>query len=181
MTRGTIKTIMGPMFAGKTSQLMQDILWHDHQGRKILVIKPSQDDRYSKTQIVTHNALCYDCISIPGWAQFDSANYDGCDIVFIDEVQFMDTVATIGEITYLTDTGIDVVVAGLNQDTSGMPFETTAMIAAMSDEIVHLQAICSESGKPATRTQRLHDGNDRVAVGSVGMYAPRNIEHWKPK
>jgi thymidine kinase len=99
--------------------------------------------------------------------------------VFIDEIQFMDTLETIENVTAMLVDGINVVAAGLDQDSRGRPFETTAMLLALSDEVKKIQAICTICGKAATKTYRCNtDNNERVAVGSTGMYEPRCLEHW---
>ena len=65
--RGTLETIVGAMFAGKTSELLKRILWAEHQGKKIIVLKPKIDDRYSKQLIMTHNDLSHECKAINSW------------------------------------------------------------------------------------------------------------------
>ena len=65
--RGTLETIVGAMFAGKTSELLKRILWAEHQGKKIIVLKPQIDDRYSKQLIMTHNDLSHECKAINNW------------------------------------------------------------------------------------------------------------------
>ena len=65
--RGTLETIVGAMFAGKTSELLKRILWAEHQGKKIIVLKPKIDDRYSKQLIMTHNDLSHECQAINNW------------------------------------------------------------------------------------------------------------------
>ena len=65
--RGNLETIVGAMFAGKTSELLKRILWANHQNKKIVVIKPSIDDRYSESKIITHNDLSHECFSMKSW------------------------------------------------------------------------------------------------------------------
>ena len=65
--RGSLETIVGAMFAGKTSELLKRILWAKHQNKKIVVIKPSVDDRYSESKIITHNDLSHECFSMKNW------------------------------------------------------------------------------------------------------------------
>ena len=71
--RGTLETIVGAMFAGKTSELLKRILWAKHQNKKTLVIKPSIDNRYSEKLIITHNNLSHDCYSMKNWQETNSA------------------------------------------------------------------------------------------------------------
>lgn len=172
------------MYAGKTSKLLQRILWDTHQNRQVLVVKPSLDDRYSDDHIETHNRLSFPCFAMNQWSDvFDRYDIDSIDLntVFLDEIQFMDTADTVNAVNLFLERKIDVVAAGLDQDSRGQPFETTAMLLAMSDTVEKIQSICSVTGKPATKTQRMTDKDDRVAVGSIGMYEPRCLEHWSPK
>ena len=102
--RGTLETIVGGMFAGKTSELLKRILWAKHQEKKILVIKPSIDDRYSEKLIITHNNLSHECYAMKDW---DLTNKDyilskkNYDVIFLDEIQFMHPSKTIDNIENL--------------------------------------------------------------------------------
>ena len=169
------------MYAGKTSNILQDILWINHCSRNVLVIKPKIDDRYAEDSIATHDRLSFPCFSMDNWQHvldnYTLAPYN-YDTVFIDEVQFMDTTETLQNVSNMLSAGVNVVAAGLNQDSQGQPFETTAMLMAMSDEIKLITSTCTQCGLPATKTQRMSDSGGRVAVGSVGMYEPRCINHW---
>ena len=92
--RGNLETIVGAMFAGKTSELLKRILWAKHQNKKIIVIKPSIDNRYSNEKIITHNDLSHECYSMSNWDTtlkkfvFEKSKVD---MVFLDEIKFMDT------------------------------------------------------------------------------------------
>lgn len=181
---GKLKTIVGPMYAGKTSSILQEILWINHCNHRVLVIKPKIDNRYSQDHVETHNRLSYPCFAMNQWQEVLDKhtlmpyNYH---TVFLDEIQFMDTDETLLQVNTMLKSGVNVVTAGLNQDSRGVPFETTARLMALSDEIKLIEAICTVCGKPATKTQRMNSAGDRVAVGSVGMYEPRCLEHWEPR
>ena len=73
--RGTLETIVGAMFAGKTSELLKRILWAKHQNKKIIVIKPVIDNRYSETKIITHNDLSHECFAMQNWEQVNQNFY----------------------------------------------------------------------------------------------------------
>ena len=87
--RGTLETIVGAMFAGKTSELLKRILWAEHQGKKILVIKPKIDNRYSENLISTHNDLSHECFTMNDWNEvkskfvLDKNNFDVLFLVFL--------------------------------------------------------------------------------------------------
>ena len=185
MTAGTLKTIAGPMYAGKTSAILKLILWINHCNHKVVVLKPNIDNRYSKDNIETHNRLSFPCFAMESWQHaldnhtFQPYNYN---TVFIDEIQFMDTKETVDNVTTMLERGIHVVAAGLDQDSAGVPFETTAMLLALSDEVEKIQAVCTQCGKPATKTQRLEGAEEgRVLVGSKGTYEPRCVTHWEAR
>ena len=96
--RGKLETIVGAMFAGKTSELLKRILWAKHQSKKIIVIKPVIDNRYDQEKIITHNDLSHDCFSMNDWKHVNSNfkfNKNIVDVVFLDEIQFMNTDETL--------------------------------------------------------------------------------------
>ena len=182
---GKLTTIAGPMYAGKTSAILQQILWIKHCNNSVLVLKPNLDNRYSEEFIETHNRLKFPCYAMQDWDDaldkynFKAYNYN---TVFIDKVQFLDTAKTLDNINKMLFDGVNVVAAGLDQDSRGEPFETTAMLLALSDDIQKIKAICTVCGKSATKTQRSEEASDkRVEVGSVGLYEPRCLEHWTPR
>lgn len=150
----------------------------------MLVLKPDIDNRYADNHIATHDQLKFPCFPMKDWDHvLDNYNLMPYNFhtVFLDEVQFMDTERTLDEVSKMTVNGVNVVAAGLNQDSRGKPFETTAALLAMSDNIELITAICTQCGKHATKTQRLEASGDRVNVGSTGVYEPRCLEHWKPQ
>ena len=89
--RGQLDVYVGPMYAGKTSKLLQRVLWLSHQRKKVLVIKPSKDDRYSESEIVTHNQLSHPCMSVKSTTEFDQDHNvipEHFDTICLDEAQF---------------------------------------------------------------------------------------------
>ena len=108
--RGNLETIVGAMFAGKTSELLKRILWAKHQNKKIIVIKPSIDNRYSNEKIITHNDLSHECYAMNDWksALRDfNFNKKNVDVVFLDEIQFMNTQETLNNVEQILTNGID--------------------------------------------------------------------------
>jgi len=182
--RGTLETIVGAMFAGKTSELLKRILWAEHQGKKILVLKHRIDNRYSEKLISTHNNLSHECYAMDDWKDvhsyydFSNKNYD---VIFLDEIQFMDADETIFNVEKLLQTGIDVVCAGLDQDSRGKPWETSSYLLALADKITKIYGFCNVCGIEATKTYRKIEGGDRTQVGASNIYEPRCLKHWKPQ
>jgi len=182
--RGTLEVFAGPMYAGKTSKLLQRVLWLNHQHKKVLVIKPASDNRYSEDTIVTHNQLSYPCVSFSEFSEIKD-HYNimpyNFNTVCLDEVQFMNTTQTLSGVEEWLQNGVNVICVGLDQDSRGIPFETTSQLLGLAEKATKITTICNTCGKPATKTYRLKAQGDRVQVGSMGMYEPRCLEHWEPK
>ena len=182
--RGTLETIVGAMFAGKTSELLKRILWSEHQGKKILVIKPVIDNRYSKELISTHNNLTHKCHPMESWDDIKNKfnlTKKNFDILFFDEVQFMDAEKTVENIDYFLQEGIDIVCAGLDQDSRGKPWETSSLLLGLADKITKIYGFCNVCGVEATKTFRKIEGGSRTQVGASDIYEPRCLKHWDPR
>ena len=182
--RGTLETIVGAMFAGKTSELLKRILWAKHQGKKILVIKPSIDNRYAEKLIVTHNSLSHECYSMKDWKQTNLDNQlskEKYDVVFLDEIHFMETVTTLDNVEKMLNSEIDVICAGLDQDSRGKPWETSSFLLGLSDKITKIYGFCNVCGLEATKTYRKIEGGGRTQVGAANIYEPRCLKHWKAR
>ena len=182
--RGNLETIVGAMFAGKTSELLKRILWAKHQNKKIIVIKPSLDNRYSKEKIITHNDLSHECYAMKDWKDvLDNFNFlkENIEVVFLDEIQFMNTKDTLKNIENMLNEGIDVVCAGLDQDSRGKPWETSSMVLGLSDKILKIYGFCNVCGMEATKTYRKTEGGSRTKVGAANIYEPRCLKHWEPR
>ena len=182
--RGTLETIVGAMFAGKTSELLKRILWAKHQNKKIIVIKPNIDNRYSQEKIITHNDLSHECFAMKSWQNVNEnfiLDRKNTDVIFLDEIQFMDTIETIENIENILHKGIDVVCAGLDQDSRGKPWETSSMVLGLSDKIIKIYGFCNVCGMEATKTFRKTEGGGRKQVGAANIYEPRCLKHWEPR
>ena len=185
--RGKLEVIAGPMFAGKSSELLKRLLFIEHGGHKVLVLKPIVDDRYhNKDEIITHNKLRHPAVSVID-LELVKDNYTirpyNFHSVFIDEVQFFDTNETVWFVEEGLRSGVNFVVAGLDQDSRGVPFETTSRMLALADEVVKIKAFCTVCGLDAGKTQRLRatKNSERVKIGGAESYEPRCHEHWEPK
>ena len=175
---GWIEVICGCMFAGKTEELIRRINLLSYARKNILVFKPKIDDRYSTTEIASHAGSKVPCIVISEAKEIlNHVNYD-TDVVAIDEVQFFDEdVVDICE--YLADSGLRVMVAGLDKDFRGEPFGVLPDLLTRAEFVTKLTAVCAKCGAPATRTQRIINGkpasfNDPIVlVGAKEAYEPR--------
>lgn len=175
---GWLEVICGCMFAGKTEELIRRINVLSYARKNILVFKPKIDDRYSTTEIASHAGSKVPCIVISEAKEIlNHVNYD-TDVVAIDEVQFFDEdIVDICE--YLADSGLRVMVAGLDKDFRGEPFGVLPDLLTRAEFVTKLTAVCAKCGAPATRTQRIINGkpasfNDPIVlVGAKEAYEPR--------
>jgi len=187
---GKIETIVGPMYAGKTSELLKRILWLKHQNLNIKVIKPKVDNRYSVDEVATHTGQKYPCIHTITLSELLEPAHPlmnraippilVTDTVFIDEIQFFKYDDVKYFVNKLQKNGVNIIASGLDQDSYGEPFESSAYMLAISDSVTKIQSFCSVCGQPATKTYKLANSGNRVEVGSVGVYEPRCLDHWEP-
>lgn len=177
---GWLEVICGCMFAGKTEELIRRINVLSYAKKKIVIFKPRIDNRYSEKQIVSHSGTRIDCIAVDKSVDIlDYVSKDPeIDVVAIDEVQFLDK--DIVEICdYLADQGKRVMVAGLDKDFRGEPFGVMPELLTRAEFVTKLTAVCAKCGAPATRTQRLINGEPAsfddpiVLVGATDHYEPR--------
>ncbi len=176
--KGQIEVICGPMFAGKTEELIRRANRLEYAKKKYLVFKPEIDNRYSTDEIVSHSNYRKNSINVKKAKDIVPYINNELDAVIIDEVQFLDKeVIEIAE--YLADQGLRVICGGLDCDFRGVPFKIMGDLLARAEEVTKLTAICNCCGNPATRTQRIIDGKPAyedepiVLVGAKEAYEPR--------
>ena len=176
---GWIECICGSMFSGKSEELLRRIKRGVIAKQKVLLFKPSIDNRYDENRVSTHNGNSYDSISIE--KSSDILNFvkdTKYDIIGIDEIQFFhnDIVKIINK---LADDGIRVIVAGLDMDFKAEPFHPMPEIMAISEMVTKLHAVCNKCGKEASRSQRLINGKPAkyddpiVVIGASESYEAR--------
>ncbi len=184
---GFLEVITGPMFAGKTTELIKRIERQIFAKRKAALFKPSIDNRYSESEVVAHNGLRYEAYVIPTTEEgvkmiYDITKREKLEVVGIDEVQFFPP-SIVGILNKLADEGIYVIAAGLNLDFKGDPFPVTKELLVRADNIVYLTAVCTVCGAPATRSQRLINGKPAprdspvILVGGLESYEARCRKH----
>lgn len=187
---GWIEVVCGPMFAGKTEEIIRRIRRLEYAKKTVLVFKPAIDNRYSESEIVSHNKTKAKSININKASEILQHVKEGVDAVIIDEAQFLDMdVVWVAE--QLADRGIRVIIGGLDRDFRGEPFGPMPQLLAIAEFVQKLTAVCVVTGQPATRTQRLINGKPAsyddpiVLVGASESYEPRSrdsheVKH-KPK
>ncbi|MBN1543585.1 thymidine kinase [candidate division KSB1 bacterium] len=168
---GWIEVICGSMFSGKTEELIRRIRRAQIARLHVKIYKPLIDDRYSQNHIVSHNAQRIPSIPIATPQQILEQAGDA-QVIGIDEAQFFD-LSLVDVCQKLADQGKRVIVAGLDQDYLGRPFEPIPQLLAVAEYITKTLAICSRCGNPANRTQRLSKDPHRVVVGAADIYEAR--------
>ncbi|GGH71185.1 thymidine kinase [Compostibacillus humi] len=179
---GWIEIICGSMFSGKSEELIRRIRRATYANLSIQVFKPTIDNRYDDTAVVSHNGTSITAQPIDRAEEIYDHINEGTEVVGIDEVQFFDeTIVEIAE--ELAEKGIRVIAAGLDTDFRGEPFGPVPKLMAISESVTKLSAICPICGSPATRTQRLIDGKPAsyhdpvILVGATESYEPRCRHH----
>ena len=175
---GWIEVICGPMFAGKSEELIRRIKRIEYAKKKVIVFKPLIDNRYSENEVVSHNKRKTKCYNLS--TSSDAYKYIGEDTyaVAFDEVQFMDE-GILDVCQELADKGIRVICAGLDNDFRGEPFSIMPQLLCMAEYVTKLTAICNVCGSNATRTQRIVNGvpasydDPIIIVGASEPYEPR--------
>lgn len=175
---GWVEVICGPMFAGKTEELIRRTTRMEFAKKNFLVFKPVIDQRYSMNEVVSHSKYKKKAINISD--PKDIYNYLSLDTqaVVIDEVQFFDE-KMIDVISDLANHGLRVICAGLDLDFKGQPFGIIPSLLAIAERITKLSAICVCCGAEATRTQRIINGKEAyiddpiVLVGAKESYEAR--------
>ncbi|MCD6524581.1 MAG: thymidine kinase [Thermococcus sp.] len=184
---GFLEVITGPMFAGKTTELIKRIERQAFAKRRVALFKPSVDTRYSTEEVVAHNGLRYEAFVVPtngeGVRQIEEITLrEGFEVIGVDEVQFF-PIEIVDVLNRLADKGVYVIASGLNLDFKGDPFPVTKELLVRADNIIYLTAVCTVCGKPATRSQRLIDGKPApknspvIQVGGRESYEARCREH----
>ena len=178
INHGYIEVVIGPMYSGKSEELIRRLKRAEIAKQNVVVFKPVIDDRYSKKDVVSHSGYTINAIPITKSSQIYDYIQDDTQVVGIDEVQFFDD-EVVDIAIDLANKGIRVIAAGLDMDFKGEPFGPTPRLLAVAEFVDKIQAICSVCGQPATRSQRLIDGKPAkydapiIQVGAVESYEAR--------
>ena len=170
--QGWIEVIVGSMFSGKSEELIRRLRRAQIARQRVQIFKPAIDTRYADDHIVSHSEMRIASCAVPNsQALLDRVAAD-TEVVGIDEGQFFDL-----ELPAVCNTlaaqGKRVIVAGLDQDYLGKPFEPMPQLLAIAEYITKTRAICMVCGNPANHTQRLVASGERVLVGAQGVYEAR--------
>jgi thymidine kinase len=169
---GWIEVITGSMFSGKSEELIRRLRRAQIARQKVQIFKPTFDTRYAEDQIVSHSDMRIGSRNVSSSTALLSQVDEDTEVVGIDEGQFFD--ADLPSVcNALANRGKRVIVAGLDQDYLGKPFEPMPQLLAIAEYITKTLAICMVCGNPANHTQRLVASQDRVLLGAQGTYEAR--------
>jgi thymidine kinase len=169
---GWIEVICGPMFSGKTEELIRRLRRAEIARQTVQIFKPTIDQRYDLDHIVSHSDLKIRSVGVSDAADFKAKLDLRTEVIGIDEVQFLG-MELVDIVVRLADSGKRIIVAGLDTDYLGRPFHPIPELLAVADDITKTLAICMQCGNPAKHTQRLVANEDLIVVGAAGLYEAR--------
>lgn len=174
-----VEVICGPMFSGKSEELIRRLRRAQIARQRVQVFKPAIDDRFSKDRIVSHSEQSLDARVVRDSKDLLKALDDRVEVIGIDEVQFFDT-GIVEVCERLANMGRRIIVAGLDLDYRGVPFEPVPQLMAMAEYVTKTLAICSRCGAPACRSQRVVAADARIVVGATDAYEARCRRCFEP-
>lgn len=181
-TRGAVEVITGSMFSGKTDELIRRLRRARIAKQRTQVFKPQVDSRYEEGKVTSHAGSEFEATPVESADDLLQVLENDSTVVAVDEAQFFDESVT-KVVQRLADQGLRVIVAGLDTDFRGEPFGPMPNLMAQAERVDKLHAICMVCGGPASRTQRLIDGEPAhyddpiVVVGASELYEARCREH----
>ncbi len=175
---GWIEVIVGCMFSGKTEELIRRLRRAEIARQRVAIFKPRIDVRYSSDHIVSHSDAKLKSLVVSSSAEIEQLAQDA-QVIGIDEGQFFD-LGLVDVAERLANQGKRVVIAGLDQDYRGKPFEPMPQLLAVAEYITKTLAICVVCGNPADRTQRTTPSSERVLVGAKDAYEARCRRCFEP-
>ena len=182
---GRIEIITGPMFSGKSEELIRRLKRARIARQRVACYKPDIDLRYHRTAIASHSSQTHDASVVTPNSDrlredlFANGKIDEVDVIGLDEVQFFDS-DVIPLALELVHLGKRVILAGLDTTFANEPFGPVPNLMALADEVTKLSAVCMTCGQPAIHTQRLGQSQELVVVGAAGLYEARCRVHFQP-
>jgi thymidine kinase len=176
---GWIEVVCGPMFSGKSEELIRRLRRARIARKRVQVFKPVLDDRYAHDEIVSHsdNRIKSEVVSGAGEI-FERLDWR-TEVIGVDEANFMGP-ELVDVATRLADSGKQIIIAGLDTDYMGRPFAPIPDLLSLAESITKTLAICMRCGNPAKHTQRLVESDALIVVGAAGMYEARCRRCFEP-
>jgi len=179
---GVLEVITGPMFSGKSEELIRRLKRARIARQRVACFKPDIDLRYHRSAIASHSEQTHDASTVRNVEDLRAAlapQLEAIDVIGVDEVQFLS-----GEIIplalELVALGKRVLMAGLDTTFANEPFGPVPNLMALADKVTKLSAVCMVCGQPAIHTQRLGQSQELVVVGAAGLYEARCRAHFSP-
>ena len=169
---GWVEVIAGSMFSGKSEELIRRLRRAKIARQKVQVFKAELDSRFADNEIVSHSEMRHDSANSRSAAEVLAKIDPDTEVVGIDEGQFFDN-ELVDVANELARRGVRVIIAGLDQDYTGKPFEPMPQLLAIAEYITKTHAICMKCGQPANYSQRTFESDERVAVGAADKYEAR--------
>ena len=176
---GWIEVIVGPMFSGKSEELIRRLRRAEIARQRVQIFKPAIDARYEANEIVSHSGLGIPSDNVSKASDILDKLHARTEVVGIDEAQFLGE-ELVEVCTKLANLGKRVIVAGLDTDYRGRPFEPMPRLLAVAEEITKLLAICVRCGNPAVHTQRMVESDELIVVGASDAYEARCRRCFEP-
>lgn len=182
---GTLEVITGPMFSGKSEELIRRLKRARIARQRVGCFKPDIDLRYHRTAIASHSEQTHDAVVVTPSTErlreqlIGTGLVDEVEVVGLDEVQFFDA-AIVPLSMELVHLGKRVILAGLDTTFANEPFGPVPALMALADRVTKLNAVCMTCGQPAIHTQRLGQSRELVVVGAAGLYEARCRAHFEP-
>ena len=168
---GRLEIICGPMFAGKTTELLRRLLDAQRRGESVVAVKPARDTRYSTGEITTHTGESFPALPVADASGVAGASGTAA-VVAIDEAHFFGP-ALVQVCRELIRGGVRVIVAGVERDHLGRPFEPFPSLLCEADEVAKLSGICAVCGGPSVYSQRMFASDAAIVVGGAESYQAR--------
>lgn len=171
-TEGWVEVICGPMFSGKSEELIRRVTRSQIARIPVQVFKPMLDDRYAEAEVVSHSALKVSALPVDGSLELLRAINDATQVIGIDEGQFFDD-GLVDIVDNLAAKGKQVIVAGLDTDYLRRPFEPIPTLCDRAEYVTKMLAVCHRCGGPGMYTQRIVHSDDLVVLGALDAYEAR--------
>lgn len=184
-TPGVLEVITGPMFSGKSEELIRRLKRARIARQRVGCFKPDIDLRYHRTAVASHSEQTHEAAVVTPNAErlrellFADGLVDSVEVVGLDEVQWFDA-AIVPLSLELVGLGKRVILAGLDTTFANEPFGPVPALMALADRVTKLNAVCMTCGQPAIHTQRLGHSRELVVVGAAGLYEARCRAHFEP-
>jgi thymidine kinase len=177
--RGHVEAIAGGMFSGKSEELVRRLRRAAIARQKVQVFKPHSDTRHGPERLVTRDNRELEAVTVASSGELRARLCPGVEVVGIDEAQFFDA-GLVELVSELADSGVRVIVAGLDLDYRRRPFGPMPLLLALAEYVDKMHAVCMRCGAPAQYSQRIAGGLEQLQVGDTESYEARCRRCFEP-